>query len=160
MGGRAWSTRAAVPWTLSSELYSPEYARSCRIFSLCREMASGCLVELAREVSPNFQSSFPQSCSRRRFQTVLLALCKSFCSHGERADASASLPRQCSFPSWNGQRSQLLRKQPAAVGWQGPRHHWNVSHHPGVGGHPRESMQHTLGWAKWPLGTAKGCLDH
>lgn len=84
---RSWCcTRAVMPWTL----FVPH------VHVLRTEMASGSWAELAKDASPNFYSSFPQSRSGWRFQTVLLALSESFFSHGERVNGVAKLPKQYS----------------------------------------------------------------
>lgn len=117
--------------------------------SECREMTSGCSVELAREVSPNFQGRFPQCFLEEDSKPVLLALCRSSCSRGEWMDLQGCQD-SIHVPPGMARGASFLGNSLLLQDDTGPQQHWKVSHYPEVGDHPRESMQHTLGWAKWP----------
>lgn len=109
-GASALSCLGHCPWSRVPHLHAPARAKT----------ASGSSAELAKHASPNFHSSFAQSRSGRRFQTVLLVLSKSFFSHGERVNGAAALPRQySSFPLGTARGASFLGSSPLPRGDMG-----------------------------------------
>lgn len=86
-----------------------------------KSVASGCSAEPAKEVSPNFQSSFHSKVVLDEdSEPMLQALSKSFFSHRERVNGAAKLPNQdSSFPLGAARRASFLEAASAAAGWHG-----------------------------------------
>lgn len=113
-----------------------------------------------KKSGPTFRAAFLKVVLDEDSKPVFLALSKVSSAVG-RVNGAARLPKQCSsFALGTARGASFLGSSLLPRDDTGPRQRWKASHYPEAGGRPGESRQRERGQAKWPLGTAKGFLDH